>query len=124
MTLPTITKTKAEAIKLAADLFPTADKAIAALPPDTQLPRYTLNSRTSDTLREVLFWIHEQRPKIYKRARWHLFYDMARRVVEQIDENAQAKVRELYTQSDHRSFVARLEKTEAAETVTGNGQGI
>jgi hypothetical protein len=37
----------------------------------------------------VFFWLHERKPRIY---------DLARRVADQLDENAQAKVRDLYAE--------------------------
>lgn len=124
MNFPAYTKTKTEAQRLAAELFPKADNAIGALPAGTHLPRYQLQHTTADTLRAVFYWLHEQRPKIYKRARWHLFYDMAANVIAQIDDNAQAKVRELYNASDSRRYFETIARKEAAELVTGDGQGI
>ena len=54
---------------------------LAQLKPGTTHPRYQLTHDTTDKLRAVFFWLHEQKPRIYKRARWHLFYDLAHQVV-------------------------------------------
>ena len=120
MNFPTYTKTKAEAQRLAVELFPGERAALVRLKPDPTFPRYQVTHDTADTLRTVFYWLHEQKPRIYKRARWHLFYDMARRVVEQIDENAQAKVRDLYANDRAEQW----RRKQAAEIVTGDGHGI
>ena len=118
--LPSLTRTKTEAQQLAAELFPGDKIALAKLKPGTAYPRYQLTHDTADTLQAVLFWLHEQKPRIYKRARWHLFYDLARRVVDQLDENAQAKVRELYAEDRAEAW----RKTRAAQIMSGDGEGI
>ena len=120
MTLPNLTRTKTEALQLAAELFPGERVAVAQLKPGTTFPRYQLTHDTTDKLRAVFFWLHEQKPRIYKRARWHLFYDLARHVADQLDENAQAKVRDLY--AEDRAEV--WQKHQAAQTMTGDGHGI
>ena len=120
MTLPNLTRTKTEALQLAAELFPGERIAVAQLKPGTTFPRYQLTHDTTDKLRAVFFWLHEQRPRIYKRARWHLFYDLARRVADQLDENAQAKVRDLYAADRAEVW----QKHQAAQTMTGDGHGI
>ncbi len=120
MTLPNLTRTKTEALQLAAELFPGERVALARLKPGTTHPRYQLTHDTTDTLRGLFFWLHEQKPRIYKRARWHLFYDLARRVADQLDENAQAKVRALY--AEDRAEV--WQRHQAAQTMTGEGEGI
>ena len=120
MTLPNLTRTKTEALQLAAALFPGERVALAQLKSGTTHPRYQLTHDTTDKLRAVFFWLHEQKPRIYKRARWHLFYDLARRVADQLDENAQAKVRDLY--AEDRAGV--WQKHQAAQTMTGDGHGI
>jgi len=120
MNFPTYTRTKAEARQLATEIFPGEQAALAQMKPGTHLPRYQLTHDTTETLRSVFYWLHEQKPKIYKRARWHLFYDLARRAVEQVDENAQAKVRDLYA-ADHADA---WQKRQAAQTMTGDGEGI
>lgn len=89
---PKLTRTKTEALQLAVVIFPGQRIALARLEPGTTHPRYKLTHDTADVLRAILFWLHEQKPKIYKRARWHLFYDLAQRAAIQLDENAQAKV--------------------------------
>ena len=120
MTLPNLTRTKTEALQLAAALFPGERVALAQLKSGTTHPRYQLTHDTTDKLRAVFFWLHEQKPRIYKRARWHLFYDLARRVADQLDENAQAKVRALY--AEDRAEV--WQRHQAAQTMTGEGEGI
>ena len=117
---PKLTRTKTEALQLAAELFPGERVAVAQLKPGTTFPRYQLTHYTTDTLRAVFFWLHEQKPRIYKRARWHLFYDLARRVADQLDENAQAKVRDLY--AEDRAGI--WQKHQAAQIMTGDGHGI
>jgi hypothetical protein len=120
MNFPAITRTKAEAQQLAAEIFPGESGALARLKPGTTFPRYQLTHDTADRLREIFLWLHEQKPKIYKRARWHLFYDLARRATDQLDENAQAKVRDFY--AEDRAEVWR--KSRAAQIMTGDGEGI
>lgn len=117
---PKLTRTKTEALQLAAEIFPGERIALARLKPGTTHPRYQLTHDTADTLRTLLFWLHEQKPKIYKRARWHLLNDLARRAAIQLDENAQAKVHELYAE-DRAAVWQRLQ---AAQLMTGDGQGI
>ena len=117
---PKLTRTKTEALQFAAEIFPGERIALARLKPGTTHPRYQLTHDTADMLRTILFWLHEQKPKIYKRARWHLFYDLAHRAAIQLDENAQAKVHELY--AEDRAGV--WQKHEAAQTMTGDGHGI
>jgi hypothetical protein len=119
MNFPAFTRTKAEALRLAADLFPGDSAALAKLKPGTTHPRYQVTHDTADTLRAVFVWLHE-RPRIYKRARWHLFYDLARRVADQLDENAQAKVRELCA----KDYADTWQRARDAEIMTGDGQGI
>ena len=118
--LPSLTRTKTEAQQLAAELFPGEKVALASLKPGTAFPRYQLTHDTADTLRAVLFWLHEQKPRIYKRARWHLFYDLSRRVADQLDENAQAKIREIYAEDRD----ATWQKSHDAQIMTGDGMGI
>jgi hypothetical protein len=120
LNFPKLTRTKTEALQFAAEIFPGEQTALARLKPGTTHPRYQLTHDTADTLRAILFWLHEQKPKIYKRARWHLFYDLARRAAAQLDENAQAKVRDLY--AEDRAEV--WQKHQAAQIMTGDGQGI
>ena len=120
MNFPAYTRTKTEAQQLAAELFPDEKTALSRIAPDVSLPRYQLTHATADTLRAVFFWLHEQNPKIYKRARWHLFYDMAHRLTVLLDENAQAKVRDLYA----RDYGRQLDREHKAQTMTGDGHGI
>jgi len=120
LNFPKLTRTKTEALQCAAEIFPGERIALSRLKPGTTHPRYQLTHDTADTLRAILFWLHEQKPKIYKRARWHLFYDLARRAADQLDENAQAKIRDLYAEDR----AAVWQKHQAAQIMTGDGQGI
>lgn len=117
---PNLTRTKAEAQQLAGDLFPGERIALSRLKPGTTHPRYQLTHDTATTLRAILFWLHDEKPKIYKRARWHLFYALAHRATIQLDENAQAKVHELYAEDR----AAAWQRLQAAQLMTGDGQGI
>lgn len=120
MNLPPLTRTKAEAQRLAAELFPGERAALGRLKPGTTFPRYHLTQEAANSLREIFTWLHEQKPRIYKRARWHLFYELVRRLAEQLDENAQAKVRDLYAEEHAESW----QKSRTAQTMTGDGMGI
>jgi hypothetical protein len=118
--LPSLTRTKTEAQQLAAELFPGEEIALAKLKLGTAYPRYQLTHDTAETLRAVLIWLHEGKPRIYKRARWHLFYDLACRVADQLDENGQAKIREFYAEDRQ----AVWQKFRDAQIMTGDGMGI
>lgn len=120
MNLPTLTRTKAEAERLAAEVFPGEAIALARLKPGTTYPRYQLAHDMADTLHEVFRWLHEQKPRIYKRARWYLFYDLAHRLARQLDENGQAKIREIYAEARAEEW----RKHCAPQTMTGDGDGI
>lgn len=117
---PRLTRTKTEALQFAAEMFPGERHALARLKPGITHPRYQLTHDTADTLHAILFWLHDQKPKIYKRARWHLFYDLAHRAAIQLDENAQAKVHELYAEDRATARQCVL----AAQVMTGDGHGI
>lgn len=114
MNLPAYIRTKAEAKKLTEDLFPGAKAALARIKPGTSHPRYQVDQDVFETLRAVFTWLHERKPKLYQRARWHLFYDLAHRVVRQIDENAQAKVHDLIDPA--RLALTPMKKSPAAVT--------
>ena len=120
MNFPTLTRTKAEAQQLAAGLFPGAEIALTRLKPGTTYPRYQLTHDMADTLREIFIWLFEQKPRIYKRARWHLFYDLAHRLARQLDENGEAKIREIYAEARNEDW----RKHRAAQIMTGDGDGI
>jgi hypothetical protein len=120
MEFPTLTRTKAEAQHLAAELFPGVEIALAQLKPGITHPRYQLAHEMADTLNEVFRWLYEQKPRIYKRARWHLFYDLAHRLARQIDENGQAKVSDIYAEARNEEW----RKQRAPQTMTGDGDGI
>jgi hypothetical protein len=120
MNLPTLTRTKAEAERLATELFPGVEIALARLKPGTTHPRYQLAHDMAETLNEVFRWLHEQKPRIYKRARWYLFYDLAHRLARQLDENGQAKVSDIYAEARNEEWRRRC----AAQSMTGDGEGI
>jgi len=120
MDLPTLITARTEAHRLAAELFPGDYTALARIKPGTAHPRYRLRMETADVLREVFAWLHEQRPRIHKRARWYLFYDIAQRISEQLDNNAQAKVMDLYAEDSDREW----RKSRAAQIMNGDGDGI
>ena len=122
--LPTITKTKGEAKALAKRIFPPVDVALNQVAPGTTFPRYQLDFDALDKMNAVLHWIHEQRPKIYKRARWHLFYNLAQNMVNCISENAALRIHEMYSADHSRDFLAKLEAAEAVQTMPGDGYGI
>ena len=123
MNFPSSTRTKADAQQLAVTLFPGWQLALHHLKqtkPDTTHPLYQATHDTADQLRGVLFWLHEQKPKIYKRARWHLFYDVATRAIRQADDLAQEKVRAIYAEQRAQDW----QRHHAAQTMTGDGHGI
>ena len=123
MNFPTYTRTKAEALNLAAAIFPDERTALDALRqaiPDCKHPRYHLTQTATDTLRAVFDWLFDDRTRIYKRARWHLFYSLAHRLIDQIDANARAKIIDLYAEDHARDWQRRV----AAWTMTGDGAGI
>jgi hypothetical protein len=120
MEFPALTRTKAEAQRFAAELFPGEETALARLKPGTANPRYQLAQDMAERLREIFVWLHEQNPRIYKPARWHLFYDLAHRLARQLDENGQAKIRDLYAEARNEEW----RKSRAAQIMTGDGMGI
>jgi hypothetical protein len=120
MNFPSYIKTKRDAVALAAEMFPGEAQALARLKPDTTHPRYALDHITADTLRELLYWLHEARPKIYKRARWHFFYDVAVRIVKQTDANGSLKWSDIDARHRNDRHQSRME----AETMRGDGAGI
>ena len=64
--------------------------------------------------------LHEQKPRIYKRARWHLFYDLAHRFTRQLDENGEVKIRDIYAEARNEDW----RKRRAAQIMAGDGMGI
>ena len=107
MNLPSIVRTKAEAETLAADIVPTNAAALAALlstAPGAKHPRYQLDFTNAHRLQEVFEWLTSKRTRIARGARWTLFYYLAQRTVREVDENGQAKVREIYAPSAARTF--------------------
>ena len=123
MNFPNKIRTKAEAKRLAAEIFPTAGIALAALrlaKPDCLWPRHYLRYPTSDMLRAVFAWLLARDTQVYKRARFDLFYSLAERLIDQVDANACAKTHEIYTESRDREARDRL----TAGRVDGDGEGI
>ena len=118
--LPILIRTRTEAENLADQLFPGATEAINRMPPETELPRHQLDWEVADRLRAVFYWLYDQEPKVYERAKWHLFYDLALNVVRELDENGQAKVHALCA----RDAALDYRRRQAAQTMTGAGQGI
>ena len=99
MNLPSIVRTKAEALALAAEIIPTTADALYALRharPVVTFPRYSLDFANADALRHVFEWLSAKQTRVYKRAQWHLFYTLANRFVREVDANGQAKVREVF----------------------------
>ena len=124
LNLPQITRTKGEAKSLASTVFPPTATALAQMPPNTTYPRYQFNFDAADKLQLILEWLHEKRPKIYQRARFELFYGIAQNIVRTVDDNAAMRIHEMYRDSDHREFIAKLEAAESAQTMAGYGYGI
>jgi hypothetical protein len=120
MNFPNLITTQAEAQRLAADVFPGERLALARLAPGTAHPRYQMTMATAAVLRDVFEWLHQQRPRIHKRARWPLFYDLAQRITDQLDSNAQAKVMDLYAQDNE----TKWRMSRATQTMNGDGEGI
>ena len=123
MNFPNKIRTKAEAKRLAADIFPSASIALAALrleKPDCLWPRHYLRYPTSDMLRAVFAWLFARDTQVYKRAQFDLFYSLADRLIDQVDANACARTQELYTESRDREERGRL----TAGRVGGDGEGI
>ena len=120
---PTITRTKAEARALAAEIFPDEPAALAAYiraHPDCKHPRYALAQDAAEKLRFIFDWLFDDHTRIYKRARWHLFYDLAHRLVYLLDENGSGKARDI-----HAEFrAADWQRLQASWLMTGNGDGI
>ena len=84
------------------------------------MPRYQLDFEIADTLRALFAWLHDDRTRIYKRPRWHLFYDLAHRLLALVDDNARGKILDLYAEDLDRQHQRKL----AAVTMTGDGEGI
>lgn len=86
---PTHIRRKAEALELAAQLFPN-------IPPlrydDTAEVRgrelCMLRYESEQRLREVFDWLYDEpgRMRIYKRPRWHFFYHLSRSITERLQE--------------------------------------
>ena len=123
MNFPNKIRTKAEAKRLAAEIFPSASIALAALlaeKPDCLWPRQYLRHPTSDMLRAVFAWLLARDTQVYKRAQFGLFYSLAERLIDQVDANACAKTHEIYTESRDREARGRL----TAGRMGGDGEGI
>ena len=124
MNFPTYIRTKAEANALAAELFPdyrTAQaRAQQAHPDKDGYSFYWVEAQARDDLRALFFWLFDDKTRIYKRPRWHLFYDLAHRLTKLLAENNDAKDRYWSRLFADREFAKR----QRANTMTGDGDGI
>ena len=124
MSFPRYIRTKAEALALAADLFPDHRAALArvkqAHPEPDDYPFYWVESHARDDLRRLFDWLFDDKTRIYKRPRWHLFYDLAHRLTRLIDENREAQERYWSRKFSDRDF----EKRQRAQIMAGDGEGI
>ena len=120
---PTHVKTKAEAKALAQQISPNyydALRAFVAAHPTIEFPRYQLDQEQAETLRNTFEWLATTRPKLYKRARWDLFYVLALRVIAAAEENGRGK---LADSNDHYES-ARWALIHATHILQGDGAGI
>jgi hypothetical protein len=123
MNLPTYTRTKREALALAADIFPThriAMERIAADPKRQQYPFYHIDDQAQRDWRQILEWLFDDKTRIYKRARWHLFYELTERFIRLMAENKDA--RDLYWR--RRSWDEEYSLKRRASLMAGDGEGI
>lgn len=123
MNLPTYTRTKREALALAADIFPDHAAAMARLDAEDRArpyPHFWLEGQIRDDLRQLFDWLFDDRTRIYKRARWHLFYDLAKRLVDLIAANRADFDRRWRLEQAGQEWHRRL----ASWTMTGDGEGI
>jgi hypothetical protein len=123
MNLPTYTRTKREALALAADIFPTpriAMERIANDPKRQQYPFYHIDDQAVRDWREILEWLFDDKTRIYKRARWHLFYELTERFTRLMSENKEA--RDLYWR--RRAWDEEFSLKRRASLMAGDGEGI
>jgi hypothetical protein len=121
--LPTLTRTKAEAIRLAYELFPPADELVARImreKPEIKLPTYHASYETADTLRVVFDWLFDKHTRVYKRARWHLFYSMATNAVAALEKVVTSRVIEMMIENR----TPTSHHANAAAIMRGEGEGV
>lgn len=121
MDLPRYIRTKAEALALVAEIIPDHNaEALRLQRAAVPLPRYHIRFTMTDRLRDVFVWLFDDKTRIYKRARWWLFYELAMRVYDQIDENGAAKQLDL----SQEGWTRDRERRAAGIIMAGDGQGI
>ena len=121
--LPTYVRTKAEALELVERLAPPLRAAITEMvtrTPPVTFPRYSLNYEMQERLRAVFEWLLDDRTRVYKRARFHLFYNLAERTLAMVDENGFQKALD----HDRERFDREFAQRRAAYTVAGDGSHI
>ena len=119
LNFPKLTRTKTEALQFAAEIFPGERIALARLKPGTTHPRYQLTHAPRHRSAPSCFG-STSRSRRFTSGTVALVLDLAHRAVIQLDENAQAKVRDLYAEDR----TAVWQKHQAAQIMTGDGQGI
>jgi len=95
-TLPNGVYKKDEARELARQIFPDHKEYMAhirARRPTETYPFYWVENHTREDLVRILEWLTNRQVKLYKAARWWLFYDLAARLVALLSENQNAKER-------------------------------
>ena len=123
MIFPTRIRTKAEALTLAAELFPNHPAALAEAKrthPGDDFPFYWVEQQTRENLQALFEWLYADKTRIYKRPRWHLFYELAARLIRLANTNRDA------TQShwDDQHARRKYERRQRAYIFTGDGEGI
>jgi hypothetical protein len=120
MQLPKYIRTKAEALALVNDLFPPHRQALATVPEEAQYQFYYVERQARDNLRAVLEWLFDKDTRVYKRPRWHLFYNLVDRLFRLMDDNNSAQRRYWSLELGRKEY----ERRQAAITMTGHGEGI
>jgi len=122
MPLPTLIRTKREALDLAARLFPDQKTALAraiAQHPDHAFPLFSVEFEAKATLLDVLHWLRKRDTRIYQRPAGHLFYEMATRLVQLIHDNTF----QMELDRDRQRWREEWQRDQAAITMT-DGSGI
>lgn len=128
---PTYVRTKGEALALAEQLFPkvlevAVERQRKLHPPrpddrDPDLPPFFwVEQQMAEDLRKVFEWLFDDKTRIYKRARFHLFYQLVARFMELGRANREA-VDRYYDQKHWRKQWA---KEKLAHVLRGDGEGI
>ena len=123
MNFPTYIRTKAEANALAEDLFPDHTTALARIRrsrPDADYPFFWVEQQILDDLRALFDWLFNEKTRIYQRPRWHLFYDLATRLVRLVNDNRDAIDRHWRMEFAARDYNRR----QRAAIMAGDGDGI